>query len=212
VRTSSFLLPVLLLALAVTAAATPVSVTVTGTVEYNQVTIGEFASVSPGDPVTLSFMVDSDNFLDSASFPTRGYVINEASFLLTMGPASALLYSPFPGTPYFVLRDNDPAVDGFFLSTGTDFPVGLQLDEPANGAGTRFFKSYFNVSYDGSLLSSLDILDAIGTYGFGGLNVFGFWVEDLSFQPIGFIFESLTIAGPVSVEGSSWGSIKNLYR
>jgi hypothetical protein len=211
-RTSSLLGPVLLLTVAATVAATPVSVTVTGTVEYNQVTIGEFAGVSPGDPVTLSFMVDSDNFLDSGSFPTRGYVINEPSFLLTMGPASALLHNPFPGTPYFVIRNNDPAVDGFFLSTGTDFPVGLQLDEPANLSGTRFFTSYFNVSYDGALLGSLDILDAIGTYGFGGLMVFGFWIDDLGFEPIGFIFESLTIAGPVSVESSSWGSIKNLYR
>jgi hypothetical protein len=194
------------------ASADPVSVTIVGTVEYNQVSIGQFGSVNPGDAVTVSFMLDSNNFLNSASFPTRGYEIDSGSFLLTAGSATVALQNPFPGTPYFVVRDNDPAVDGFFFSKGTDFPTGLDLDEAANGAGTRFFLSAFSVSYEGSRLPSLDILDAVGFYDFTGLGSFYFVIQDLSFEPIGFVFASMTIATPVSVESATWSGIKALYR
>ncbi len=192
----------------------PVEVTITGEVEYNQVTIGEFASVDPGDPVSISFMLDSNSYVDSPSVPTRGYVIDQGSFLLTMGPASALLKNPFPGTPYFVVRNNDPAVDGFFFSggPGVDNPNGLTLDEPANVAGTRFFLSSFAVSYEGSRLSSLDILGALGVYDYTGLGSFYFVIQDLSFEPIGFIFTQMTISAPVSVEATTWGGVKALYR
>lgn len=200
---------------AVPAAAEPVYVTITGTIEYNQVTAGAFRNTiaTVGSAATLNFTLDSNNFLNSVSFPTRGYVIDQPSFQLQLGPAIGGLRNPFPGTPYFVVRNNDPAVDGFFLSTGTDLPVGLELNVTANVAGTRFLRSAFAVTYEGTRLPSLDILDAVGNYNFTGLTVFNFTCEDLSFEPIGMIFEQMTISrGLVAVEQPTWGALKSLYR
>jgi hypothetical protein len=102
--------------------------------------------------------------VNSASFPTRGYVIAEDQFTLTLGPVTVGLQDPFPAgqQPFFVLRDNDPAVDGFFVSTNVDFPNGLPLDEP--GGLDPFFRLGCELGYTGDTLSSLDILDALGVY------------------------------------------------
>ena len=43
-------------------AGTPVMVTVTGTVEFNQVNTPPLGDVNPGDPATMTFMLDSDIF------------------------------------------------------------------------------------------------------------------------------------------------------
>jgi hypothetical protein len=130
--------------------------------------------------------------MDSANFPTRGYEIDQASFDLTLGAVSVGLEDPFPGgqTPYFVVRNDDPAVDGFFLSTNLDLPFGVPLDE-AGQLGQ--FVSQFSVTYVGETLDSLDIVDAAGTYDFDGLTVFNFTVDDGPFQAIGMIFEQMTI-------------------
>jgi hypothetical protein len=203
---------VLLTLTATAAMAEIVNVSVIGTVEYNAVRSGRFATVQPGDAAAFTFTVDSNNFLNSSSYPTRGYIIDQASFLVTLGSVSAVLQSPFAGTPYFVVRNNDPAVDGFFLSLGTDFPSGLTLDVPANVAGTRFFESRFNVTYGGTRLSSLDILGALGTYDYTGLTVFGFAIDDLGNDPIGINFVQLVISAPVPVEDTTWGELKALYQ
>jgi hypothetical protein len=201
-----------LLALTATAAmAEIVNVSMIGTVEYNAVRSGRFATVRPGDASSFTFTVDSNNFINSASYPTRAYVIDQASFLVTLGTVTAVLHSPFSGTPYFVVRNNDPAVDGFFLSLGTDIPSGLTLDAPANVAGTRFFEARFNVTYEGTRLSSLDILGALGSYDYTGLSVFGFAIDDLGNDPIGITFSQLTISAPVPAGKTTWGGLKALY-
>jgi hypothetical protein len=113
-------------------------------------------------------------------------------------------------TPYFVIRDNDPAVDGFFLSHGTDFPTGLFIDEPANV--DDFFGVSFNVTYGGELLDSLDIAGATGTYDFDGLTVFGFALTDGPFEAMFFIYEQMTITGGgVAVEPRSLSQVKALF-
>jgi len=85
------------------------------------------------------------------------------------------------------------------------------LDEAANVAGTRFFMSQFWVTYGGTRLPSLDIMDAIGTYDYTGLTVFNFTIDDLSFQPIGLIFTQMTIGAAVPVQPTSWSRVKALY-
>jgi len=167
-----------------------VTVTVRGTVEWNQVTTGPLAQLAVDDPVELGFRLDSDDFVDSASFPTRGYRIDETSFALVSGATTVGLQNPYPGTPYFVLRDNDPAVDGFLVADSTDFPTGVDL-EAAGGFGQ--FVNAFHVTYGGSLLGSLDLLDALGTYDFSGLSVYNWTVDDGPFNPIGIVFEELVI-------------------
>lgn len=177
------------------ASAAIVQVDIVGTVDFTVMTGGEFGGIPVGTPTTMSFQVDSDAFLDG-SFPTRGYPLLPGSFNLTVGAASAGLANPYPAgqTPYFVLRNNDPAVDGFFLASHPDVAQdnGVWTDSPASIEPT--FRALFKATYGGTTLSSLDILDAVGTYDFTGLTVFNWGLEDASFQPIGFIFDQFTIS------------------
>jgi len=180
-------------ALAAPAGAGPlVQVTVTGTVEFNAIIPAPLGSADVGDPAVLRFVVDASSFLDSLSFPTRGYPIDKPSFSLTFPAAAIGLQSPFPAgqTPYFVLRDNDPAVDGFFLSTSVDFATGVPLNQ--NGAFGKFL-AVFHVTYLPSTLGSLNVLDALGSYDFTGLTVFNFGAEDGEQQPLGILFEQLEL-------------------
>lgn len=191
---------------AVAADAEVVEVTVRGEVEFNQIGAPPLGNANPGDPVTVTFLVDSDVFVDSPNFPTRGYVIDQSSFSVTLGSTTIGLQNPFPGgqTPYFVIRDNDPAVDGFLLSTDFRFPVGVPLDQV--GVFGNFIQD-FSVTYTGATLSSLDILDAEGVYDFTNLTVFGFNIEDGSFKPLGIVFVDLTIATQAIPTMSEWGML-----
>ena len=193
-RRSVFALVVIAL-LAVTvgpARAAFVQVTVTGTVEFNTITLPPLVDVNPGDPATLTFVVDSDIFTNSSSFPVRGYHIDQVSFDLDLGGISVGLLDPFPAgsTPYFSVRDNDPAVDGFFTSTSIDFPLGVPLEE--DGVFGPFLNNYL-VTYDGATLDSLDILDALGTYDFTGLTTFNWTVDDGPFSALSIVFSQMVI-------------------
>jgi hypothetical protein len=175
-----------------------VSVEVTGFVEYNQVWFGAFADVNPGDLVTLYFEVDSDNFVNSSYYPTRGYIIDTASYALTMGSVTVGMMDPYPSTPYFVLRDNDPAADGFFVAENVDWPYPqVQLDEWGR---LDIFRNSYEVGYTGDTLSSLDIIDAEGFYDYTGLTNYYFTVIDGWFDAIGLWWQTMTISRiPVDV-------------
>ena len=193
--------------LAASAAADIVRVEISGVVEFNQIRNGELGQMLANDPVTVSFEVDSDNFLDSGSFNTRGYVIDEASFALDAGAASLGMLSPQPGTPYFVIRDNDPGVDGFYLSYGPDFPTGVAVDQ--QGAFDAF-RVVQEVTYSGVRLSSLDILDAVGTYSFG-YQSFYFGITDGPFDAAGFILQTVTISVvPCEADCNGDGAVNTL--
>ena len=177
---------------ATTHAGVVVEVVITGQVEFNQISAPPLGLMNTNDAIEISFLLDSDDFVNGTSFPTRGYVIDQASFSFTAGAASLGLQNPYAGTPYFILRDNDPAADGFLFGTDPDvgFPNGIGLDQ----AGIfEDFRANYSVTYEGDTLSSLDILDAVGTYDFTGLTVFGFGILDGPFDAAGFIFEQMTI-------------------
>ena len=88
--------------LAITAeAGIGITVKVTGIVEYNQINSGVLGQFMPADTVTLEFELDSDDYVDSLNFPTRGYPIDESSFVLASGSNQIGIQNPFPGTPYF---------------------------------------------------------------------------------------------------------------
>ena len=196
------LTPKLLIATAITATtfAAPthadiVQVDVVGSVDFGSFPFptswGPFGS---GDPVTMSFQLDSDNFVDSGVFPVRGYEVIQSSFDLSINGNSVGLAAmqPFGATPYFVLRNDDPAVDGFFLGTSIDgFPNGIATAEPGGIADN--LDTLFSATYEGTRLDSLDILGAVGTYDFTGLSVFNWGLEDAFVQPVGFIFDEWTI-------------------
>ncbi len=182
-------------ALAASAGATIVQVQINGTVDYNVIRTGSIDKtvVHSGDAVSISFRLDSTQYMnDPDGLPTRGYFIDEPSFAATYNGVTLGLESPFSaGTPMFVLRNNDPAVDGFFLSTGTAWDVPLPMNE-AGLAGQ--LGCHFAVGYDGETLSSLNIVDAVGSYDYTGLTNFYFSTDDSGFDPMGINFDSMTIS------------------
>lgn len=191
------------LAFSLSATALPVEVRITGVVEFNQINNGVLADATSGDAAEIVFQIDSENFVDSTNFPVRGYQIIGSSFTFTAGGASVGLADPLPAgvTPYFVIRNDDPAVDGFFLGTNIDgFPNGVPSDE--DGVFGPFSPN-FSVGYDTDPLDSLDVLGALGSYDFTGLTSFNFTVDDGPFNAMGLIFEGMTITA-VPVPAAAW--------
>ncbi|MEM9411343.1 MAG: hypothetical protein AAGA30_09535 [Planctomycetota bacterium] len=166
-------------------------ITITGEVEFNQISTGILGNVDPGGFVGINFVVDSEVFFDSPNFPTRGYPIQ--SFLMDFGGSNQIeLQVAFPETqtPYFVIRNDDPAVDGFFISTNVDFPVGVPLNQ--TGQFSQFINN-FSATYLGDTLNSFDLQDANGIYDFDGLTVFNWTMDDGPFNASGFIFDEMLI-------------------
>lgn len=173
-------------------------VQMTGAVEFNLANSGPVSTIGVGETLTYSFEVDSDMFTNSGSFPVRGYEIIPGSFMVTTSGGFSTGLSPsLPATPYFVLRNNDPAVDGFYLTFGgVDFPGGLWTQEP--GLFGDPFEAHFSVGYTDDTLNSLDILDATGTYAYGSggpgtLTNFYFNLVDLGFEVVGVDFQQMSI-------------------
>lgn len=165
-----FVAIIVLLGGAAAAHASTVTVTATGTVVFNGITAAPLSAVGGGESATMSFEVDSGNFVDGVPGDTRGYLIDPASFVLAFGGGTSVgLLDPFPSgqTPYFTLVEGFPVSDGFFVSTSPVSPGGVPLSQSP-------YNFSLDLGYVGSTLSSLDILDAVGTYDFGGLTRFGF--------------------------------------
>ena len=166
-----------------------------GEVEFNQISGGQLGNVNVGESVYLSALIDPSDFVDSPNFPTRGYPLENKfgpGLLLQFENEIVTLQDPFPAnaTPFFVIRNNDPAVDGFFLSTNIDNPFGIPLDQ--TGVFTQFTND-FSVTYLGDTLPSLNIEEAQGDYDFTGLTVFNWTINDGPFNPLGIIFTSMHI-------------------
>lgn len=201
---------VLIALFATTALAVPVEVRINGEVEYSGINSGPFSGAHPGDPANIVFTVDSETFIDSGSFNVRAYPIELSSFTMTFGSATAGLQNPYPGTPYFCIRESDPVADGFFVATtNIDWPSELILDEP--GAIGQF-APHFEVGYEGTTLSSLDIVDAVGSYAYDGLTSFWYAMFDDWAEAAGLLFGELIIT-PLSTATAetSWGQLKSLY-
>jgi hypothetical protein len=157
----------LILVAAIPAHAATVRVDVSGQVIFNGIGAPPLGDVDAGDPVTISFTVDSDDFTDGIPGDTRGYAIDPSSFVATFDGVQVGLLDPFPDgrTPYFTLVEGFPASDGFFISSSPVSPGGVPLaQEP--------YQLNVDLGYEGDVLSSLDILDAQGDYAFDGLTRF----------------------------------------
>lgn len=181
----------LVAAAAATASADTVLVEIHGDVWGNQINAAPLGDVNPGETGTISFNLDTNNFANG-TFPTRGYAIDLNSFSFTFSGGTSVGINPaFAGPAYFVVRDNDPVADGFFLSQGLDFPSDIPL---AQTGVFGDFGARFNVSYTGDTLNSLNVADAAGTYDFTGLTVFGMGINDGPFEDVlGMDFSSMTI-------------------
>ena len=176
--------------------ANDVLVEVHGDVYYNGVNSGAFAGVTAGETVTYSFQLSSSNYIDG-SFPVRGYVIDASTFSLNFSGGTTIgIQDPYPAgfQPLFVLRDNDPVADGFFITDGgvDGFPQGVST-EVAGVFGN--FLAGFSVSYLGDTLNSLDITDAFGEYDYTGLTVFGMGINDGPIESVlGIDFSGMSIS------------------
>lgn len=147
------------------ASADTVNVTATGQVIFNGITAAPLGTVLNGEICTMSFTCDSSNFVDGVPGDLRSYPVSNFSLSFSEGLSVGLM-DPFSGTPYFTLVDGFPVSDGFFVSSGTVSPGGVELEQ----AGYQF---NLDLGYVGTTLGSLDITDAYGTYDFDGLTRFG---------------------------------------
>ncbi len=141
-----------------------VQVDMYGTVVFNGTSGSPLGGVTAGQLAHTSFTVDSTLFTDSIPGVVRAYDVMAGSFSLSFsGGASVGLAGP----AHFGVRNNDPGVDGFFLSDNTSSFGGVALSQSP-------YREDFHATYGSSLLSSVDILGALGTYNFTGLTVFGY--------------------------------------
>ncbi|MGP1309127.1 MAG: hypothetical protein ACTS27_02885 [Phycisphaerales bacterium] len=166
----------------------------TGEWDFGMIRSGPLNGVNSG-AASMRFDMDSDDFIDSTNFPTRGYRIIQNTFALTVDGITVGLPDPYPmgEDTLFVLRNNDPAVDGFFLGSSVDgFPNGVSIDNA--GLLDTYLRVLFSATYGNDPISSLDIRDAVGTYTFDGLTVFNWGFEDGGNQIAGMIFDQFTIS------------------
>jgi hypothetical protein len=187
-----------------------VEVSARGQVLFNGITTPPLNAVTAGQTARMLFTVDSGNFVEGVPGDTRGYVIDQPTFALTFsGGVSVGLLNPFPGgeTPYFTLVDGFPVSDGFFVSTSPVSPGGVPLAQSP-------IQANLDLGYVGTTLGSLDILAAIGSYGFTGLTRFSFnlWRISPDNVVMEIDFTDLSIATPLPVEPSTWGEVKTHFR
>ncbi len=187
-------------------------IVVTGIVENNAFGFGLLKNtvVRPNDPVTLTIEVDSDVYLDSVQLPgkVRGYPfnVNATGFNLQIGSVNISRDFRFPNA-YFCLRNNDPRVDGFFISQGTDYPTEIPCligettaqNNTLAGYGIAFSRTFNNAppvpsTAPDPTLTSLDIRGAVGSWGFENLSVFNFTIQrGENSTPLIIIYQTITI-------------------
>ena len=173
------------------AVAQTVHVEVRGQVDYNFLTTGALAGVASGAPAVMRFDVDASNFINSPSFPVRGYPINVGSFVMTAGRAPIGLVNPQPAgtTPFLVIRDNDPAVDGFLVSAGIDFPIGIPINTGVTNCVLNFLRT-FDV---GTVFPSRNVLDILGTYNFEHMSSYQWTIDRGPGTPFEVVYQSIRL-------------------
>ncbi|MCX5689155.1 MAG: hypothetical protein NTV94_05095 [Planctomycetota bacterium] len=154
-----------LLVLTCSAHADRVQITLTGSVEAGRITRGPFINVRANDHAVAKFEVDSNRFADSVLYPARGYIIDPTSFTITIGSATTGMPASLGSTvPYFVLRDNDPAVDGFVISNTVDYVGSIPLNA---GTGITMGMTFLRTFSTSTAFPSRNILDiAHRSFGF----------------------------------------------
>lgn len=175
-------------------AGTKVLVGVDGTVFFNGFGNLPLSAIPLGAPATLSFIIDSDDFVDSGVASRRGYVIDPTSVQFVVGGVAMPAELPFPAgeTPYFVVRDSDGQLDGFSVSLAiddddTNLPLG------AVGASGEGLSTHFEVTYTDALIPTLDILSILSTYGSSGVIVYNWRLDEGPLTFMGFLYTKIRI-------------------
>jgi hypothetical protein len=162
-----------------------------GSIEWNQITQPPLSSGTAGSSAEVVMKVDSNVFSNSPNYPVRGYRIDPPSFKFIVNGTPVGMNPAIIAPQYFVIRDNDPGVDGFYISSEVDWPMGVELAQSHPVLGP--FTEICGVTYGPSVLSSLNIEGAEGTYKYDTLEVFSWETSAGPFSPMGMIFDSITI-------------------
>lgn len=181
------------------AQATIVHIRVTGVVEWNMFPAGVsvWGGLPAGSPVIMEMDVDSEVFVNSPNWPTRGYPPIEGTFSMAISGISAPLLGGV-NLAYWVVRNDDPRADGFLFSRMVDFPAEVLLNIGVPSYGVSFLRTFDSIPPGpvggDPTLTSLDILDAQGSWGFENLSVYNFSVQRGEFSvPIGIEYRTLSI-------------------
>ncbi len=192
--------------LAAAAHADIVRVTITGNVEQNRFVSGALMGVPAGAPVTVVLDLDSTNYISSVALPTRvrAYPIVGNSLVFTAGSVSVTRNLTYAAN--FCVRNDDPRADGFFLSQGTDLPteipLSLGLTTPFGVQFSRTFSIDTPFPTPDNSLTSLDILGALGSWGYEDISSFNFLVaQGENNVPMVLGYERITIAALPCVGG-----------
>lgn len=183
-----------------------INVTIKGTVDYSIIQ-GNQASVPDGAPVVMSFNLDPTVYQNSSHFHTRAYNILLDSFSLTVGGQPITVAANQPGglPNYFVLRDSDPVADGFFMSSNTDLPMWMGVNIP--GLNPMHELDFLATYGSGTKLSSVNILDAVGTYDMNGITAYHWTISKFGNPGAEYLYDSLAItAGPEPTAPATFGA------
>ncbi len=185
----------------------------TGEVDYNVIG-GAMAGTPSGTPVTMSFLLDSGVYTDSGNYPVRGYNIDVSSMTMQVGSVSVAINNPQTDTAYFVLRNNDPAVDGFYLSSGgVDWPAPLECTIPGlNPVHELNAEVGFS---DSTHWNSLNILDAVGTYDQTNLSSYYWAIGRFGNPGAEYVYETVTIESvpePATIAALGFGAAALIRR
>jgi len=186
----------LLISIPLVVSARPVKVEIKGRVAYNVIK-GDLTNVKAGDPATMSFLIDSSVFADNPFHPTRGYTIKLESFAMNVGGVNLPIVNPQPdGTAFFVVRDNDPAVDGFFMSQGDlSYPLPIAVKIPGlNPVHELVFSRTFS---NGNVLPSLDVLRSLKKFGFEYMSSFQWTVGRFGTYGMEINYDSIQLSANV---------------
>ena len=144
-------------------------VSVTGTVSSNFMG-GAMAGMGSGTPASMSFLVDSTISLDGTSGATRGFLIDPTSFQMTVGGA-VLVFDQTQAASYFGLRNNNPGVDGVFISHNGNGSQALSINVPGVTLVQQLtYSRTFAGGNPDTTLSSLNLADAVGNYAPGNVS------------------------------------------
>ncbi len=169
-----------------------VKVEVHGIVEWNQVTSGVLGPVRSGDAVVLKFEVDSNLFVNSPQWPVRGYPIVQSTWNFQIGSVQIPLLSPMPTnvTPYFSIRNNDPGVDGFVITTVVDGDHEIPVNCGLPNYGMSFLRTFSSPN----IWPSYDIMQCQGDYAFEFMSSYNWTIQRGEFStPVGMTYETISV-------------------
>lgn len=171
-----------------------VEVHVTGEVYFVTAWYGVFADVAVGEPVSMSFSVDSEDFVTSPGNPNlRGYPIDQEEFTMSVAGIDVGLLVQAP--PVYLVVEYDPDYFGLIrLSRDLEAWAADPLIDHIGYFGFPLDLEHFLWMEEG-VITSPDIIAAAGTYtqDENGFFIGGWGFDDVLWQHIDFAADTLVI-------------------